>query len=308
MFDKSGIKTLVILFGVLLIAVIYLLFFSSGGERSFRKDLVNIDTAKVNEISILPKNAKDTIDLIKIEKEWKIKLPNSKTASVPKNKVISLLNDLVKIKPTVLASRNKDEWKELQVDDSSASRIKVFENGNPALDIFIGKIAFQQPNSISTYVRLHNDVDVYKTEGYLGMTLGRTPSDFRNTDIVKSSKSTWQKLTFQYPADSSFVLARDGSKWKISNTYTDSAKTEQLLNNLEHVSALNFNDNFKPADFQKPVYKLFIDINDTTTIRVDGYMDSSKVVLHSSQNPESYFDDNKAVHEKLFLSQKRFLK
>ena len=56
MFNKLSTKTLIILFAGLLIVVAAFLFNDAKhGERSFRKDLVNIDTAKVTSINIYPK-------------------------------------------------------------------------------------------------------------------------------------------------------------------------------------------------------------------------------------------------------------
>ena len=306
MFNKISTKTLVILFAVLLLVVAYLLFFKSGEERSFRNELVNIDTSKVGEIHIYPRDKKHEIYLTRDGVNWNIKLTENKTAPALKSKITNLLNELTRIKPTVLAARDQSKWKEFQVD-SSGTRIKVFENGKPSLDIVIGRIAFQQPNSVSTYVRLNNDVDVYKTDGYLGMMIGRSPNDFRNPNIISSNRTDWTRLTFRYPADSSFILIKDGNKWKINGIDIDSAKTVQLLGSLEHVTSENFADNFNPGDFQKPVYRITIDKKDTTSINVDAYMDSLRVIIHSSENPESYFTGTKDLNARLFLSPKRFV-
>ncbi len=308
MFNKISTKNLSFLFVILLLVVVYLLFFNSGEERTFRKNLVSIDTAKVSEIYIYPKDKKkEEIYLKKEDSGWKVKLVNNKYASVPKSKVVNLLNELLRIKPTTLSARDKDKWHEYQVD-SAGTRVKVLEDGKNTLDIVIGRFSYQQPNAISTYVRLYNDADVYQTEGFLGMTFNQSVNDFRNPNIIESNKTKWIKLTYEYPSDSSFVLVRSGKRWKIDNTLTDSAQTEQLLNNLERVTSTDFNDNFTPSKFQSPEYKLIIDMNDTTQIQLDAYKDSLQVVLHSSQNPESFFTMNKNLESKIFLSPKRFFK
>ena len=307
MFNKISVKTLAGLFVVLLLIVAYLLFFKSGEERSFRKDLVNIDTAKVNEIYIYPKNKKEEIYLKKDASGWKVKIAGDKYVPAQKNKVVNMLNDLMKVKPAGLAARDNSKWHEFQVD-SSGTRIKVMENGEPSLDIVIGRFAFQQPNSVSTYVRLSNDVDVYRTDGYLGISFSRSANDFRNSTVIESNKTKWAKLSYRYPSDSSFVLVHQEKRWKIGNTLTDSLKTEQLLNSLGHVTSTDFNDNFTPGQFTQPAYDLVIDLNDTTSIRVNAFIDSSKVILHSSQNPESYFTAKKDLLSRIFLSPQRLLK
>lgn len=305
MFNKINTKVLWGMFAVLLLAAVYVLFLNKGEERSFRKELVTIDTSKVSEIFIYPKDKKEEIHLIKEGDNWKLKISADKLVPVPKSKVINILNELVKIEPTVLAARDNSKWHEFQVD-STGIQVKVLENGKQTLNIIIGRIAFQRPNTVSTYVRLDNDVNVYKTDGYAGMSFNRSANDFRDNNIISGNKSDWNRLTFQYPADSSFILVHDGKRWSIGNTITDSAKTAQLLNNLEHVVSTDYADNFAPGNFRKPDYKLFIEKNDTTNIQVEAYLDSSRIILHSSQNPESYFTGTKNLNNRIFLSAKRF--
>jgi hypothetical protein len=88
MFNKLSNKTLLILFIILLVIVAAFLFYDSKhGERSFRKDLVNIDTSKVTSINIYPKSTDHK--LVKIFKEgnyWKVDIPNNKSAFVPQQK------------------------------------------------------------------------------------------------------------------------------------------------------------------------------------------------------------------------------
>ena len=52
MFNKINTKVLWGLFGVLLFGTVYLLFFNQGEERSFRKELVNIDQKSAKSIFI----------------------------------------------------------------------------------------------------------------------------------------------------------------------------------------------------------------------------------------------------------------
>ena len=307
MFDRIGTKNLIVLFVVLFLIAAYLLFFNSGEERSFRKDLVSIDTSKVSEIYIYPSDKKDNIHLLKTSGKWELILAENKKAPVVKNRVTNLLNELVKIQATGLTTRDDKKWKEYNVD-STGTRIKVLQNGTVTLDLIVGRISFQQPNSITTYVRLNNDANVYSTDGYLGMSVNFSKSSFRNSTIISSSKSNWKMISFKYPSDSSFVLTRNGNRWAIENKVVDSLKAEELLNNLENLTSPTFADYVKPGDLINPAYKVVIDLNDNSQIKVDAFLDSSKIIIHSSQNPDSYFEGNKELDSKLFLSPKRFVK
>jgi len=65
---------------------------SGKGEKSFKTDIVNIDTAKVTAITIYPRaNNHQEVKIYKEGKNnWKVNLADNKTASVPKSKVKSL--------------------------------------------------------------------------------------------------------------------------------------------------------------------------------------------------------------------------
>lgn len=52
----------------------------------------------------------------------------------------------------------------------------------------IGKFAFQQPRSMSTFVKLAGDIDIYEVEGFLDMIFNKTSNDFRDETIIKSDR------------------------------------------------------------------------------------------------------------------------
>ena len=98
---------------------------SSHGERTFKSDIVNIDTAKVTAISIYPRatNHKEVRLYKEGDKNWKVKLDNNQTASVPESKVKSLLNMLVQVKPIRVAAQDKSKWAEFKVD-TAGTRVR----------------------------------------------------------------------------------------------------------------------------------------------------------------------------------------
>ena len=193
MFNKVSNKTLIIVFGALvIIAAIYMIIESSHGERSFKTDIVNIDTAKVTAISIYPRatNHKE-VKLYKEGKNWKVKLGNNLTANVPENKIQSLLKMLVEVKPTRVAAQDKSKWAEFKVD-TAGTNVKIFEGGDNTLDLIVGKFSFQQPRQMNTFVRLNGEDEVYETQGFLDMAFNQKPDYFRNNALVNDDPANWK--------------------------------------------------------------------------------------------------------------------
>jgi hypothetical protein len=307
MFRKVNNKILGLIFGALLLVVLFLLFFESGkNERTFREVLVDIDTTAVTEILIYPKSKEHgEVKLFKEGEQWKVTLPDGNNANVTDKKMTELFNQLLAIKPNRLAARDESKWNELQVD-STGSRVKVYEGSKLALDLVIGRFSFKQPRSMNTFVRLYNDKDVYEVEGFLDMTFNQGANVFRDGTIIKSDFANWNQLQFNYPADSSFQLTKQGEKWMVNGSAADSAKAVNYLRRLSNLSNNQFVDTVNIADDIPPTYSLNITTSDLQFIEVKGYKDSTSFLIHSSQNPDALFDGS-TLAKTIFVSKSSFL-
>ncbi len=304
MFNKVSNKTLVITLGVLIvIAGIYIIIESSRGERTFKAELVNIDTAKVTAISIYPRATNhQEVRLFKEGiKNWKVRLKDNQTANVPESKIKSLLDMLVQVKPLRLAAQDKSKWAEFKVD-TAGTRVKVFEGNVNTLDLIVGKFSFQQPRQMNTFVRLNGEDEVYETGGFLDMTFNQNPNSFRNNTLVDDNTSNWKKLTFSYPEDS-FELVKDNNSWTINGEKTDSATTANYLRTLSHLSGTSFIDNPAASILQKAEFTVTIESAAKGAIVVTAYEDTSNTIITSSDNRGTYFNGKPGgLMQKIFVS------
>ena len=310
MFNKVSNKSLLVIFGVLIIfAVLYVIVESGQGERSFKTDIVHIDTSKVTAISIYPKAANhQEVKLYKEGKDnWKVNLDNNKTASVPETKVKSLLGMLVKIKPTRVAAQDKSKWSEFQVD-TAGIRVKVYEGGDNTLDLIVGKFSFQQPRQMNTFVRLNGENEVYETQGFLGMALNQKADYYRNNTLIEGDPSNWNKLTFTYP-DSSFELVKNENKWTINGIKTDSAKTASYLRTISHLTSTAFEDNVTSNTLGKAAQTLTIESTSGEGIVLAAYQNNSDVILTSTENNGTYFNGKQSnLFKKIFIGKEHLIK
>jgi hypothetical protein len=311
MFNKISSKALTVIFVVLLIAAAaYIYFDSSREERSFTTDIVNIDTAKVTSISIYPKaNNHKEIKIFKQGKDWELQLTNNITVPAENSKIKNLIYQLSKIKANSVAAQNESKWSEYKVD-TSGTRVKIFEGNDNTLDIVIGKFAYQQPRTMMTYVRVKGDKNVYETNGFLEFSFNQKPDYFRNNTIVNDDASHWKLLTFTYPADGSFQLVKDTTNhWNINKLKIDSAKTANFLRTLSHLSGSDFVDNPDESLLSKAAYTLTIESSALGAVTISAYIDSTNYLIHSSQNPDAYFNGKKNnLKGKIFVGENYFKK
>jgi hypothetical protein len=308
MFRKINNRILSLVFIALLIIVVVFIFLDSDrNERTFREVLVDIDTSAVTKIVILSQaNNLQPLNIYKQNDEWFVGLESGKSARVTNQKIEQAFRDLTGIKPKRLAAKGEAKWNSFKVD-STGTRVQVFEGNNNTLDIVFGRFNYQQqPRSISTYVRLFNDNDVYEVDGFLAMTFNQKADAFRDGTIVSGDFNNWTNLNFDYPADSSFTLTKLNNKWFINNVETDSVKTANYLRTLSNFSRTNFADDAEINPDQSPTYNLTVTDANLEFTEVKAFVDTSYVVI-SSQNPDTKFD-GKTFGSSIFVGQSSFFK
>lgn len=300
-------KILAIVFGILVIVGLLIFFFEGGkNERTFRDVLVDVDTTAITEILIYPKSQNhQEVKLFKEENGWQVTLPSGGTAKVNNQRISGLFAQLLAIKPKRLAARDENKWSELQVD-STGSRVKVFQDSKLTLDLVIGRFSFQQPRTMNTFVRLYNDKDVYEVDGFLDMTFNQGANIFRDGTVISSDYNTWKQIQFVYPSDSSFQLVNSGDNWLLNGKPTDSLKTVNYFNRLRNLSNSNFVDETKISATASPTFSFNITTTDMKFIEVKCYEDSASSVIHSSQNPEAWFD-GASLSKTIFVGKSSFL-
>lgn len=300
MFRKINNKLLIVIFGILLVIVVSVeLVDSRKGNRTFKSDLVEVNAADVTTIELFPKVANGT--LIKLFKEnnvWQLE-SEGKRYNADQSAATSMINELNQMKPKSVVATKKDRWKQFEVTDSLATRVKLLKDGDVLADVMLGKFSFSQPQTMTSYVRLSDDNEVYGVDGMLGMSFNRNVNSFRDKTIIKSNKTDWTKLTFTYPADSSFVLEKKGEKWMIGEMKADSAAVVKYFNSIAHLTDSKFAES-KPVG--QPTHSLKIEGNNgMQALEISGYFtDKNNFVLASNQNSDTYFN-NPETAKKVFV-------
>lgn len=304
MFKNIPPRTLLYVFAALLVmAALFIYYDSTHEERTFIKDIIKIDTASVSAISIFPKvtNHKE-VRLYKDGNYWFVQLDNNKSVQADYSKIKNLLDLLSRIKANGVAAQEESKWSEFKVD-STGIRVQVYEGSMVTSDIIIGKFAFQQPRTALSYIRLKGEKEVYEVNGFLEFSFNQKPNEYRNGIVLDDDFNNWRKLTFSYPADSSFQIVKDTSGyWIINNVRTDSVKTVDALRNLARLSSTEFIDGYDQSLLGEATYSLTIESSQLGIMKISGYTDLANQIIHSSQNSEAYFDGKaNSLWQKIFL-------
>ena len=311
MFKKLNTTTLIIILIVLGAIVLFNKFYKSKKEEStFNTEFVKIDTSSVKQILIYPKTEKGKeIKITKNGAHWDLQNDKVKTVA-DSNAVRSLLAQFADIKAVSLAGQDKSSWNDLQVADTSGSRIKFISNDNHTYDMVVGKFGYN-PSARNglTYIRHADEEAVYAIDGFLSFTVNQRIDAWRNKTFITGNKDNWTTLTFTYPSDSSFQLSKENNKWMVNGQPADSEKTAQYLNQLANMQNSGFAEGYTPTS--TPIFTLNISGNNQSPITVQAYPADSaqKYILNSSQNPDAYFSEAKSnLVGQVFKSRGEFVK
>lgn len=301
MFRKINNKLVLAVLAVLLVIVALVqLIDSKKGNRTFKSVLVEVQTDEVTSVEIYPNSINGK--LIKLFKEndlWKVESDGKKYNADPST-VGRMVEELNGLKPKSVAATNKENWAKFEVSDSLGTRVKLLKGSEVLTDLVVGKFSYQDPGNMTSYVRLASDKEVYGVDGMLAMSFDRNLNSFRDRTIIKSNKTDWTRLTFNYPADSSFVLEKKGEKWMIGAMEADSALVAQYFNKVANLTDGSFADQ-KPVTI--PTHRLTIEGNNMIQkVEIAGYyIDTENFVIESNQNPDAWFK-SKTSAQKIFIS------
>lgn len=269
---------------------------SKSKSKSLRTELVEIDTAKVSQITVeAPGNKKVQLD--KVKGEWELTLDNGKKVVASPSAVDNALYALLSIKPSRMATKSEAKWKDYQVD-SAGTRVRVYEGSNNALDLVIGRFGMEGQRAYHTFVRLFEDKEVYVAKDFMGFSVSSDASAYRDQVLARIKKDSVAAITFNYPADSSFRLERIGGAWQANGSPADSVAVAKYLGGLGYVNGKEFMDNEK--ELTVPVMSATVDMNNGQTILFDAYQKEGDWVFHSSDNELGYFKDE-TILDKVFV-------
>lgn len=316
----SSIKLIGILAVLILVYLGFEFFGGKSRSKSFKAEIVEIDTAKVTKVLIDAKG--ETLELIKENNAWKVSIGGGKYAAAQKSSVKSALSSLMTIKPSRVAAKDPGKWKEYQVD-SAGTRVQVFEGDKATLDLVIGRFGFNQQamqqqqqqmmggrggmQQFFSYVRLNDEDEVYVADNFMGMSINADASGYRNKQLLSLTTDNISSIQFNYPADSAFVLTKVDSTWSIFGNQADSTSVASYLSDIRYVNNSNFVDDVPPTALVSPTVSMSIKQNDKADIEVKAYQHPvHQWIIHSSENPLSYFADESLI-EKLFVGSEKLL-
>ncbi len=301
-------RLLIVFLALLGVFVLSQLFSPKRATRSFRTDLVQVDTAKVTAMTLYPRSeGHQPVTFVRTEGGWTVS-NGLLQVEADAGAVRGALGQMLDITPDRLVSRRKDGWAEFNVTDSLATRIRLQEGRKTVLDLYVGRFSIQRDiQDAISYVRLGGEDEVYATAGLLSLGFDRGFNAWRNRTIVRIEPEQIERVFFEYPADSGFVLARQEEGWMIDGAETDSASVARFLNRLRNLVSQNFADGAVVPEPGTFVLRIEGGEMEPITVRAVPGAEGAGYLIRSSQNLEATFSsDRDGVGSDLFKRREEF--
>jgi len=288
MFRKFSNRQLGIVLGSLLGLYLISWVIDRPTDNTFEKELVSLDTAQINRIVITPPDEEAPLELQKNEGSWMIQQADQ-SYRASENLIKAALSAVNSLTANQLVSNREASWEEYEVSDSAGVKVEVYEAGDLAANLVLGRSQFQQ-TGMMTYVRQADQPQVYLVDGYINSTFDKPIDDWRDKTLIEGPDSQWSSMSFNYPADSSFRIFRGpNNRWMLPDSVLlDAAEMSRYLNRITSLKGATFVE--QPQG--QPLMRLEIS-RATEPITVSAFApNDSTYILNSSLNPEAYFEGN----------------
>lgn len=303
-------KLAVILLSLILVFVAVRKFRSPRLEGNLPTRLVELDTAKVTEIIVTP--AKDRSQPVRLVRSggWKL-MKGAQALRLEQGTATSLLQVLVTMKPERVASKREEKWDEFQVGDSTGTRVQVMAGTSLEADVVVGRSGFGQSSTQAyggppfTYVRLQDEPEVYAIAGFLDAQFNRAMDDWRDKSFLRVKRDSVTRVSFRYPADSSFVIEKVAGKWMMAGTPVDSMEVRSFLSGMEYRNGAAFAPS---APTGSPSIVLTLEKGSNTLGTIEAWPAEGSWVVRSSHQPETFFAMDAAARKDVFLPKNRLLR
>lgn len=297
MFNKLGTRTLVIVAAVL--GLIWFLadrFGTGSQQRTFRSEILRLDTAAVSRIRISSRVTAHKPVLLERTgaQEWLVKYEGTehRGSHATIQRLLSELRSLDADRMIGKMDAVKDRY---DLSDSLATTVTITVNGTDRTLAFGKRV--QANNGPFTYVNLSGENEVYAIAGNVGGELDNKADHWRPRELMTGDPATWQRITFTYPADTGYVLERNGAGWLVDSMPADSGKVNNYLKSIALSKAQIFADSVDVSTMT-PAYVMKVeDTARPEPVLVQAYPYGYSFLITSTLNPGSamYFDPQREM-------------
>lgn len=224
------------------------------GPRTFREELVAVDTAALQTFTIVPPRLLRAP--LRFERDslgWNVSQEGRTTPafSRPLNELLAALH---RMRPFSMPGADPATLERYGLTDSLATKIEIPGRDPITLRVGIATAGVER----ATAIMREGDPNVYLIPGDITSIIAMDLKAWIPKPMVNGDPGNWQRITFTFPGNNSYALERSGAEWLVDGRPADQERVEKYL----YALALYYGyDLVNPADtlHARPVYRLQVD-------------------------------------------------
>lgn len=251
-------------------------------QRSFRQQLLAVDTAALRSFSISPAGARhgSPIQFYRDSLGWTASQGEHATPAFfePMN---SLLAALVDMRPQAMAGSDAATIDRYGLNDSLATTLILHDPKE--IKLHVGTTTGGQDPV--TAVILEGDPNVYLVPGAITWIMDLDFNGWMPKPMVNGDPANWDRITFVFPGSVGYSLERSGNDWIVNGQPADNVKVEKYLRNLSIYYGRGLED---PNDTlgARLIYSLRVEDNSRKDPIILGIFDAGgKLIARSTLAP-----------------------
>lgn len=236
---------------LVLVALAVFVKFVARPAAPSKNPFKDVEIAKVNRIVI--KNILGSIDLQKTDDRWYAVAPFRDMAD--SRALEEVLAALEKFRLGTMVSENAAKYAEFGLDEANATRVQVYVDAKPVLDVYIGNNA---GGYNSGYLRIEGSTPVYIANGLPNYPFARDINSFRRAKVFSVS-----------PLDATaFKLKQD--KLEVSRVRTSTTTwyfVQPFLSKLNDLTVSDYakgNESPEALGFANPYLQVSVEVSSKT--------------------------------------------
>lgn len=274
---------------LLLLALLAGLWWLSGRfspvaqKRTFRDSLLHLDSNSVSAFTFTPAPYKrlQPLRFRRVNEGWRMSLGKDSALADPVF-IHAMLRSWSDMRVVSMAGRVQDVAAKYDLGDSTADRLTI-EAGDGTHELIVGRHTASEAQM--TVVSMPGEDRAYAVDGLLGLYADQTYGEWLPKYLVTGNPRNWRRLTFNFPADSGYVMERAADQWLIDGSPADTARVARYLRSLSRARGQTVAD---PADTLNAVPSFRLIVEDTTRrdpMVVVVYASNGRFIVRSSLNP-----------------------
>ncbi len=296
-----------LIFLILCIGLYFVIqYMNEGRDSTFRKDITNLDTGTVDRLWV-KQGESPAFEIHKKDGAWQIQ-SEDRTLPADERALKSVLASLQRVRVEGIVAKKEARWSEYEVDESGATRLKIYSEGDLVNDLYLGSFDFnQQARKATSYVRPSGESTVYKADGMISMAFKQGAEYFYNKTVVDVARDDISAVRYTHGMTSK-GMSRMNSQWINSEgARLDSLASAEYLASFSPLKAYNLaeTDELDLSSLPGEAHRLEIETQEGEMVEVEAvyHDESEKFLIRSSQHPELvYASDSSGIYKRIFTS------